>query len=64
MDEEPTELEDETYVVCPWCMQQQLLYVDPGSSGRFIQDCDVCCRPWNVTVSRDAGALQVFVDRA
>jgi hypothetical protein len=63
-DEHTSELEDETFVVCPWCMQQQLLYVDPGSRGRFVQDCDVCCRPWTVTVTRQDGSLQVFVERA
>ncbi|MEM6958309.1 MAG: CPXCG motif-containing cysteine-rich protein [Myxococcota bacterium] len=57
-------LEDETYVVCPWCFQSQLLYVDPGTTGRFIQDCDVCCRPWDVTVHRDEGEVFVHVERA
>ena len=58
-------LEDEATVVCPWCMQAQLLVVDPSSVGRFYQDCDVCCRPWLVIVARDEdGRLSVQVQRA
>ena len=63
-DERLDGLEDEAQVMCPWCSESQLLYVDPGNSGRFIQDCDVCCRPWTVHVQRDGGALHVSVERA
>jgi len=57
-------LDDEAWVSCPHCDEQQLLVVDPGTQGSFVQDCDVCCRPWQVFVSRDSdGALQVSVDR-
>jgi len=58
-------LEDETTVICPWCHQAQLLVVDPSTRGRFVQDCDVCCHPWQVTVHRDPdGGLAVQVERA
>ncbi|MBO6936506.1 MAG: CPXCG motif-containing cysteine-rich protein [Deltaproteobacteria bacterium] len=52
-------------VVCPWCHQAQLLVVDPSTRGRMVQDCDVCCRPWQVFVERGPdGELWVQVDRA
>lgn len=58
-------LEDELMVACPYCYQTQLLYIDPGTRGRFVQDCDVCCRPWDVNVSRDErGAVHADVSRA
>lgn len=58
-------MDDETYVTCPYCNEQQLLVVDPDTEGSFVQDCDVCCRPWSVDVARDAdGALDVRVSRA
>ena len=58
-------LDDEATVICPWCHQAQLLVVDPQSVGRLDQDCDVCCRPWAVHVSRDEeGRLSVWVERA
>lgn len=57
-------MEDEVWVRCPFCHEKQLLVVDPDTSGSFVQDCDVCCHPWQVTVSRDAdGELDVHVDR-
>ena len=60
-----THLEDELMVACPYCYQTQLLYIDPGTRGRFVQDCDVCCRPWDVHVSRDeTGAVYADVSRA
>jgi hypothetical protein len=58
-------VEDEAQVVCPWCHQAQLLVVDPGTRGQLVQDCDVCCRPWQVHVDRDEeGRLLVHVERA
>lgn len=62
---EETALEDELMVACPYCYQTQLLYIDPGTRGRFVQDCDVCCRPWDVNVSRDErGGVYADVSRA
>jgi len=56
---------DETMVVCPWCNEAQLLVVDPSTRGRMVQDCDVCCRPWQVHVERSAdGELWVQLERA
>ncbi len=61
-DPNQVSLEDEANVQCPHCGEWQLLVVDPETTGRFVQDCDVCCNPWDVTVSRDAdGALSVAI---
>jgi len=58
-------MDDEATVVCPYCSEAQLLVVDPETSGSFVQDCDVCCRPWQVHVSRDPdGRLVVDVSQA
>ena len=59
-------LQDETNVTCPWCFESQLLYVDPQTAGQFVQDCDVCCRPWAVFIERDPGTGEIYasVDRA
>ena len=54
-------------VVCPWCFESVELYVDPDTRGLFVEDCEVCCRPWAVHVERDARtgeAVVVRVDRA
>ncbi|MGF1467323.1 MAG: CPXCG motif-containing cysteine-rich protein [Sandaracinaceae bacterium] len=58
-------MDDTAHVVCPYCYETVELYVDPESAGELVQDCDVCCRPWTLRVSRSAdGTLAVLVDRA
>jgi hypothetical protein len=52
-------------VQCPYCFETVELWVDPGTSGTYVEDCEVCCRPWRVTAWREAdGTLHVAVDRA
>lgn len=50
---------------CPYCGEAVDITLDPGSgdSQEYIEDCSVCCRPWQVTVTyhRD-GTADVFVD--
>lgn len=58
-------MDDAVLVTCPCCGEEVEVYVDPGSEGALVQDCEVCCRPWQLTVRRDEdGALQVSIDRA
>jgi hypothetical protein len=58
-------VDDVVEVSCPWCGELQELWVDPQTVGEMVQDCDVCCRPWRVFVSRDEfGALTVYVERS
>lgn len=58
--------DDVASVTCPYCFEVVELYVDPETEGSFVQDCDVCCRPWSVEVMRDerTGELDVAVGRA
>ncbi len=52
-------------VTCPYCMQTVEFYVDPGTKGSYVEDCEVCCRPWRVFVSRDQdGGLSVQLERS
>ena len=38
-------------VICPWCGEPGTVRVDEGEEdGSFVQDCAVCCRPWQVRV--------------
>ncbi|HJL15968.1 MAG TPA: CPXCG motif-containing cysteine-rich protein [Sandaracinaceae bacterium LLY-WYZ-13_1] len=59
-------MNDTAEVRCPWCFEPVELYVDPGTRGSFVQDCDVCCRPWQVWVDRDpdTGEPSVTLARA
>lgn len=44
--------ETETIVVCPHCGEENAVALDPGggSTQEYVEDCQVCCRPWRVTV--------------
>jgi hypothetical protein len=47
---------DEFPVTCPYCGEQVEIYVEPDVKGSFVQDCEVCCNPWRVHVSRADGS--------
>ena len=51
-----TEFDDLASVACPYCGESSELQVDlaGGASQEYVQDCDVCCRPWLVRVRLDA----------
>lgn len=38
------------FVTCPFCYESQEIYVEEDVHGAFVQDCEVCCRPWSVHV--------------
>ena len=52
-------------VMCPYCGETVDIAIDPGSGPRqsYVEDCPVCCRPWNVSVSyADDGSAEVWLD--
>ena len=54
-------------VHCPYCGEANDIALDPGSgaSQEYVEDCQVCCRPWRVRVTYDAdGAGRVSVEAA
>jgi len=50
-------------IYCPACGEPQTMTVDTSAgSQRYIEDCQVCCRPMNVDVRVDEdGVAQVRV---
>lgn len=42
-------------VVCPYCGESVEIGLDPGSGNaqEYVEDCQVCCRPWRVSVTYD-----------
>ena len=48
-------VEVEALVICPYCGESVEIGLDPGSgnSQDYIEDCQVCCRPWRVMVFYD-----------
>jgi hypothetical protein len=56
---------DETQLVsCPYCGEEIEIYVELDVRGSYIQDCEVCCNPWNVHVSRDGDGIYVEIGKA
>ncbi len=52
-------------VQCPYCFETVELDLDPETEGRMVQDCEVCCNPWSLTVTFDEdGNPTVDVERA
>ncbi len=63
-DDDDLDLEDEfpmgdgvadvsTEVHCPYCGEPVEIALDPGSGTHqnYVEDCQVCCQPWRVSVS-------------
>ncbi len=57
----------EAIVRCPYCDEVNEIVLDPGSGSvqEYVQDCEVCCRPWQVRVFYDdSGTATVEVTAA
>jgi len=39
-------------VYCPYCNETVEIAIDPGGgpSQEYVEDCEVCCQPWTVSV--------------
>ena len=52
----------EYFFTCPYCWQQISMVLDTSESNQcYVEDCEVCCRPWQVTAWREGGRLRVQV---
>ena len=57
-------MDDSFLVTCPYCGEEVEIYLEPDVKGSFVQDCEVCCNPWRVSVTRDGDDRYVDVGRA
>lgn len=55
--------DQEARISCPYCGSEVLVLLDPGGASlqEYVEDCEVCCRPWHLTVRWDRDG-QAFVD--
>lgn len=54
-------------VHCPYCGEAVEIVLDPGSGPRqrYVEDCEVCCRPWELSVAYGGdGSAEVQVRAA
>jgi transposase-like protein len=57
----------EAEVTCPYCSEEQTITLDPGSGDhqQYVEDCQICCRPWTVFVTYDVeGQAEVALEPA
>lgn len=57
--------ETEATVYCPYCNETVGIAIDPGGgpSQEYVEDCEVCCQPWTVTVQyKEDGSAAVSVE--
>ena len=59
--------ETDAHVQCPYCGESNEIALDPGGGGEqeYVEDCQVCCRPWlmHVRYTRD-GTAEIEVIRS
>lgn len=57
----------EAEVSCPCCGADVSIALDPGGGAlqEYVEDCEVCCRPWAVRVTyHPDGAAEVWLQPA
>ncbi len=66
-EESDQELEGEVEVECPYCGEVVAIAPDAGggSTQEYVEDCPVCCQPWQVHLRYDAeGAVEIRLEQA
>lgn len=58
-EEVDSELQTEAEVTCPYCGESMAIVLDAGGGAtqEYVEDCQVCCRPWQVHVSYAQGGV-------
>jgi uncharacterized protein YbaR (Trm112 family) len=54
--------EEETFFTCPYCFETISILVDRSEEGsaHYVEDCEVCCHPINVSYRIFDGTLEGF----
>ncbi|MCC5867972.1 MAG: CPXCG motif-containing cysteine-rich protein [Gammaproteobacteria bacterium] len=49
---------EEATITCPWCWEEIVVLVDTSTGNQqYVEDCQVCCNPIEISVMCDAGTL-------
>ena len=61
--QEAIPMQDTLEVLCPYCGESNEIYIDfsAGVLQNYIEDCQVCCRPWQVQIDLSDEEPVVFV---
>jgi transposase-like protein len=50
---------DSTRVQCPYCGEEVEIVFEEDLEGQMVWDCEVCCRPWTVTIYREGDSVRI-----
>ncbi|MEP0264868.1 CPXCG motif-containing cysteine-rich protein [Dokdonia sp.] len=50
----------EHFFQCPYCWEEVSMLLDPSVSTSYVEDCEVCCNPIQISIGFDQGELQSF----
>jgi hypothetical protein len=48
-------MDSQFQVTCPTVARRSSIYLEPEIRGTLVQDCEVCCNPWQLRISTDGG---------
>lgn len=56
-------VDTEATVICPYCSETVTIALDAGGGPiqEYVEDCQVCCQPWQVSVTFRGGEASVSV---
>ena len=57
-------MEDRFLVTCPYCGEGVKIYLEPDVEGNLVQDCEVCCNPWQLRIWTDGDDRHVAAAHA
>lgn len=50
----------EHFFQCPHCWEQISMLLDPSAYSSYVEDCEVCCNPIQITARFDDATLTAF----
>ncbi|SFU51088.1 Cysteine-rich CPXCG [Pustulibacterium marinum] len=50
----------EHFFQCPYCWEEISMLLDPSSSQTYVEDCEVCCNPIEISTNFEEGNLVEF----
>ncbi|HBY68267.1 MAG: CPXCG motif-containing cysteine-rich protein [Flavobacteriaceae bacterium] len=51
---------EEHFFQCPYCWEQISMLLDPSVTATYVEDCEICCNPIEVSVRFENGELASF----
>ena len=51
---------EEHFFQCPYCWETISMLLDPSVSATYVEDCEVCCNPIEITAQFEGDELVSF----